>query len=478
MPTMMNSSNRPLIEEDETEYTPEEAALLMRLRVFITMRWLAIVGVIIATLTASTIFHVSFSTLPVYVICAFMALYNLVLLRQTQRLKVERSSLVVRRAMTYGNIHIFLDLAALTVLLHFTGGIENPFIFFFVFHVIIASMVLRYVAVYMLVTAAMAMVSLLVGLEYAGVIPHINLAGFAAPELYRDGSYILAILVALASVLYASTYMATTISGELRKRQRQVTQLRKQLLEEKTRELELASREVVKLEDDKSRFLNLLTIAAHDLKAPLSGIQSFLWVSLDRFSEEFTDKQRDMMERISQRINDLLNLISDLLDIPHIETAQMIREIEVISLREVVKRSIDDLSNSAKEKGIKLKVELPRSLPKICGSSPRLQQVVTNLISNAINYTPEGMVTVRITDHKTNLQVEVMDTGIGIPPDDLPRIFDDFFRASNVEVKGTGLGLSIVKRIIEAHGGKIWVESPCPESDTGSKFTFTLPKSS
>ena len=475
---MMNLSNRPLIEEDETEYAPEEAALLTRLRVFITMRWIAIVGVIIATLVASTIFHISFPTLPVYVICAFMALYNLVLLRQTQRLKVERTSLVVRKARTYGNIHIFLDLAALTVLLHFTGGIENPFIFFFVFHVIIASMVLRYATVYILATAAMAMVSLLVGLEYAGVIPHINLAGFAAPELYRDGIYILAILVALSSVLYASTYMATTISGELRKRQRQVIQLREQLLEEKTRELELASREVVKLEDDKSRFLNLLAIAAHDLKAPLSGIQSFLRVSLVRFSGEFTDKQRDMLERISQRINDLLNLISDLLDIPHIETAQMIREIKVISLREVVKRSIDDLRNSAKEKGIKLKVELPRSLPKIYGSNPRLQQVVTNLISNAINYTPEGMVTVRITDHKNNLQVEVMDTGIGIPPDDLPRIFDDFFRASNVEVKGTGLGLSIVKRIIEAHGGKIWVESPCPESDTGSKFTFTLPKSS
>ena len=71
-----------------------------------------------------------------------------------------------------------------------------------------------------------------------------------------------------------------------------------------------------------------------------------------------------------------------------------------------------------------------------------------------------------------------MDTGIGIPPEDMPRLFEDFFRASNVEAKGTGLGLSITKRIIEAHGGRIWVESPCPETDTGSKFSFTLPKPS
>jgi len=472
----MNFSNPPLLEEDVTEYAPEEAALLMRLGVFITMRWLAIVGIIMATLAASIIFHVRFSTLPVYAICAFIALYNLVLLRQTKRLKKEGTNLVIRMVRIHGNIHIFLDLVALTMLLHFTGGIENPFIFFFVFHVIIASVVLRYAAAYILATVAMAMVMLLASLEYTGVIPHINLAGFAAPKLYQEESYILAILVALASVLYASAYMVTTISGELRKRQRQILQLREQLLEEKTRELELTSKEVVKLEDDKGRFLNLLAVAAHDLKAPLSGIQSFLQVSLGRLSGEFTDKQRDMLERISQRINDLLNLIRDLLDIPQIETAQSMREKKVISLREVVKRSIDDLHNSAKEKGVKLKVELPRSLPKIYGSSTRLQQVVTNLISNAINYTPKGTVTIRISDHDTNLHIEVMDTGIGIPPDDLPRIFDDFFRASNVEVKGTGLGLSIVKRIIEAHGGKIRVESPYPGSDIGSNFIFTLPK--
>ena len=81
-----------------------------------------------------------------------------------------------------------------------------------------------------------------------------------------------------------------------------------------------------------------------------------------------------------------------------------------------------------------------------------------------------------MTDDNSVLRVEVADTGIGIPPEDMPQLFEDFFRASNVEVKGTGLGLSITKRIVEAHGGKIWVESPDPESGKGSKFTFTLPR--
>jgi signal transduction histidine kinase len=104
--------------------------------------------------------------------------------------------------------------------------------------------------------------------------------------------------------------------------------------------------------------------------------------------------------------------------------------------------------------------------------------VVTNLVNNAINYTPKGTVTVRVTEQGKELLVEVTDTGIGIPAEDMPRLFEDFFRASNVEIKGTGLGLSISRRIVEAHGGRIWAESPVPGTDGGSRFCFTLRKMS
>jgi signal transduction histidine kinase len=286
------------------------------------------------------------------------------------------------------------------------------------------------------------------------------------------------ILAALASLLYATTYMATAVSGELRKRQREVLQLRERLLQEKTGQLEQSSREIAKLAEEKARFLRFLSIAAHDLKAPLTAIQGFLWVMLGGFAGQINEKQKNMLERSTKRINELLNLISDLLDIPRIETGQIVQEMKEISLRQVIRDSIEGQRNLAKEKGLQLKVELPEALPKIRGSSPRLKQVVTNLVNNAIIYTPEGTVTVRIKELDKEIQVEVMDTGIGIPPQDLTRMFEDFFRASNVETKGTGLGLSIAKRIIEAHGGKIWVECPCPEYNRGSKFAFTLPKMS
>jgi len=462
--------------KEDYQYTPEEAALLMRRRIFIRLKWFAIGGVVVAILVASQVFHIGFPIIPVYIICAVMIAYNVFLVYQVRRLQAERPGLIIQKARTYGYINKVFDLAALTAILHFTGGIENPFIFYFVFHIIIASIILHYRTVYLLATSALMMVILLVGLEYAGVIPHNNLEGFAAPELYRQRTYIVAILVALATILYATAYMASAISGELRKRQREVVELRESLLAEKTGQLEQASIEIAKLEEERNRFLRFIGIAAHDLKAPLTAIQGFLWVMLGGFSGELNDKQKNMLARSTHRISELLNLISDLLDIPRIETGQVVQEMKVISLPEIIKGSCDELLERAEEKGIKLKVELPTNLPMVQGSIPRLQQVMTNLVTNAINYTSEGEITVRIIEENNDIKVEVMDTGMGIPPQELLHIFDDFFRASNVETRGTGLGLSISKRIIEAHGGSIYAESPCSESNTGSKFTFTLPK--
>jgi signal transduction histidine kinase len=459
-----------------TEHTPEEATLVMRLRVFTTMRWVAILGVIIVTLVAKYIFHIGFPTLPVYIICVFMALYNLVLILQVRELRKLPPERVIHRARQYVYVHILLDMLALIILLHFTGGMENPFVYFFVFHIVLASIGLNYRMVYLLSTVAIAMVSLLFGLEYAGIIPHVNLEGFVLPTRHQEPSRILAELVALAVLLYGTTYVATSIAGELRKRQRQVVGLRERLLEEKTGELKRASVSIAKLEEEKSRFLRFIGVAAHDLKAPLTAIQGFLWVILGGFAGEISEKQKNMLERSSHRITELMTLISDLLDIPRIETGQIVQEMREVSLRQIIRSSIEGQRNLAKEKGIKLKVEISEELPRIRGSDSRLQQVITNLVNNAINYTKEGTVTVRVQEQEKDLLVEVIDTGIGIPAADLPRLFEDFFRASNVETKGTGLGLSISRRIVEAHGGRIWVDSPCPETKTGSKFSFTLPK--
>jgi signal transduction histidine kinase len=255
-----------------------------------------------------------------------------------------------------------------------------------------------------------------------------------------------------------------------------LNQLKSDLLSQKTREVEEISTEVAKLEEEERRFVRFLRVVAHDLQAPLAATQTCLWDILDGYCGEITDEQRDMLERSTRRIDGLSTLIGDLLDIPRIETGQIVHEMKETSLNEVIERSVDELNNLAKEKGITLNVQLPQTLPRIYGSSLRLQQVVRNLISNAIKYSREGTVLVRAVEDDNYLRVEVIDSGIGILPEDLPLLFTDFFRGRNVETRGTGLGLSISKRIVEAHGGRIWAESPCPETGKGSQFSFTLPK--
>ncbi len=251
---------------------------------------------------------------------------------------------------------------------------------------------------------------------------------------------------------------------------------RAELYQSLDRDLAICRIERSNLEEQKKQFLRFISIAAHDLKAPLSAIQSFLGVMLGGFAGELNERQRHMMERSSNRISELLNLISNLLDIPRIEMGQLVQEMTEVSLVDVINSFAEEGSNLAQRKGIKFTVQIPQNLPCVNGSPTRLQQVVTNLVTNAINYTNEGEVVIRALDTNGEVLVEVVDTGCGIPPDDLPRLFEDFFRGSNVGPKGTGLGLSIAKRIVEAHGGRIWAESPCTETGRGSKFSFTLPK--
>jgi len=482
------------------ELTPEEAALIYRLGVFIKGRWIATGGVVIAALLATQVFNISFPLPPVLIICYAMAVYNFLLFLQARSLKAEASSSqqgldvtirrwlrlpkvtspLIEKARATGNIHIFLDLVALTALLHFTGGIENPFIFYFVFHVIIAGVLLHYRVAYGLATFAVFLATLLVGLEYFGVIPHVHLEGFTSATIYKQETYILGVLVSLATCLYASAYMVTNISGELRKRQRETVALKDSGLKVKTKELRDATRELVKLEKGREQLLSFLAIVAHDLKAPLSAVQSYLQLMVGGFAGEMADKHKHMLGRSSQRITELLNLISDLLDISRIESGHIVQEMDEISLSQVAQDSVENVRGLAEERKIRLKVEIPKPLHAIMASETRLKQVITNLLANAIKFTPDkGLIKLRITNTGSDTQVEVTDTGDGIGADDLPKIFNDFYRSDDTKKAGTGLGLSIAKRIVEAHGGRIWAESPNPEDKLGrgSKFTFILPKS-
>lgn len=219
----------------------------------------------------------------------------------------------------------------------------------------------------------------------------------------------------------------------------------------------------------KSDFVNAVS---HDLRSPLTAILGY--VELIERVGEVNEQQREFIRRVQISVRNITELINDLLDLGKIESGFDTRK-EVVALDAILKLTIEEMAKQAEEKALQLELSVEDNLPKVFGDPTRLRQLINNLVSNAVKYTPAGgKVSVSARAENEQLILQVSDTGPGIPPSDQPYIFDKFYRASNVptDTPGTGLGLAIVKSIVENHQGRIWVESTVGK---GTTFTVVLP---
>jgi signal transduction histidine kinase len=236
-----------------------------------------------------------------------------------------------------------------------------------------------------------------------------------------------------------------------------------------------AKSEIEKLEQDREMFLRFLSMVAHDLKAPVAAVESYLKVMLRGTPGPLTEKQETWLSRSISRLDSMTELISDLLDVSRLETGQITPEMETTTLNGVLMGCVETARGLADPGGVKIETEIESPFPAFFGSGRRLVQVINNLVSNAVRYTVEGgTIFIRARQEEGHLLVVVEDTGSGIKPEVMSKIFDDFFRGDQ-ETEGTGLGLSICKRIVELHGGRIWAESPVPGKAGGTRFSFTVP---
>ncbi len=221
-----------------------------------------------------------------------------------------------------------------------------------------------------------------------------------------------------------------------------------------------------------------LSIVSHELKRPLAAVENYLQILLGGYAGELSPKQKRLLERSTLRLSDLRNLISDILDFARIQPEQIRADFEWVEPSEIGSEAIEEVQLAASQNNIHLKAVAPTEFKSIVAARRRLKQVISNLLANAVKFSPEGStVTLSAHDEPDALVIEVIDEGIGIPPEDQEHIFDDFYRASNVaEYGGAGLGLSIAKKIIDAHEGGIEVESPYQSGKDGCKFTITIPR--
>jgi signal transduction histidine kinase len=234
---------------------------------------------------------------------------------------------------------------------------------------------------------------------------------------------------------------------------------------EKSRQLAVASQH-------KSQFLANMS---HELRTPLNAILGYTELTLDQIYGETPDKMRVVLERVQSNGKHLLGLINDVLDLSKIEAGELALSLSDYSIKDVVHSVFAAVESLATEKQLALKLDLPRDLPTAHGDERRLTQVLLNLVGNAIKFTDEGEVAIKAAATNGSYTLSVHDTGPGIAVSDQSKIFEEFQQADSSATKkkgGTGLGLSIARRIVEMHGGRMWVES---EVGQGATFFVTVP---
>lgn len=421
---------------------------------FITLRWIIVVGICITSLLANLVLRIDLPLTAILIIALSILLFNIGCVSFKK---------YVKSYDRFANIQISVDLVALVFLAHYTGGIESPIIFYYIFHVIIAAILLSRRACYLQTTFALILISVLSLLEYFNVLNHIQIKVLFPNTNYDNGMYLLSMLFFFITSLYVSASLATTVSNHLRKREKEVVILKNSISD--------AYKRLEAIDKEKSEFTFKVT---HELRSPLSAIQSLLKSIEDGYAGEISQKARDLIVRSEKRTSFLITLVNDLLALVAGKIGKPREgERKLIDINEAVNNTVRLMQEKAKAKELKLIINATPDPAYLSIVPDDLDIILTNLIDNAVKYTKQGG-TIKINNIITNkdIKVEISDTGIGIHKEDLNKIFDEFYRSGSakaLEPHGTGLGLSIVKNLINQYGVNIDVQS-----ELGKGTTFTV----
>ena len=299
----------------------------------------------------------------------------------------------------------------------------------------------------------------------------------AGTERIKSGDFGFAIHVGAMDEIGMLTDSFNAMARDLESYRKEIEEWNKELqnrVKVATGELQYTVNDLKEVDRLRSEFV---LIVSHDLRSPLATIQTCLKVVLDGRFGEVDEKQRDMVQRAEKQAKILLTMVEDLLDFSRIRVGRSLQKTEPLQLTEIIQEIVDSMSPRAADKSVTIALDVPSHVSPIYADRSNMERLFNNLISNAVKYNVVGgSITIKAMEDGDTVSVEISDTGIGIPSSDVARVFDIFHRANNaksVEGVGSGVGLSIVKQIVEAHGGKIRVQS---EEGKGSVFVVSLPK--
>lgn len=451
-------------------YTPRTAQLSYFLGMFVKLRWIAAGSSAVVIAFCQFVLGFDLPYGPLYGVVAAILSYNFFFFLYREKEthyspNDECTPARHRRALAVALTQTTFDQIALFLLLHFSGGLENPFVLLFLLHVVIAGLLYEPFAVALAAFNVSFAVFALGVTEKLGLLQHHHVFELLGDvEAMDNWLFVLGLPAALTLVVVVLSAFMVVIMNERSRRRDQILAL--------ARERERQNAKLLRVDNMRR---GLLAVATHDLKAPLAAVSSYLQTLSGGYTGSLTDKQLEIVERCQTRVDGLTKFIADILSLTAVERGEIREDLRFAEFSPLVSRVLEDHRVSAQSKDQRLRLSVADGLPEVLLAPERITQVIENLISNAIKYTPEGKdIDVGIETTSEWLVLSVADQGIGISAEDQSSLFQDFFRAPSVKKshEGTGLGLSVARRIVAAHAGVIEVSS---EPGHGSIFKVKLP---
>ena len=450
------------------EWAPEQPefweAIRRRNLWFIKLRYGAVVMLCIFLFLSIYIFRIKFTEtqlIAVFAITALILIYNTILHWLRRYIKLEAHSF---NPLYLSLMQMILDLSSVLLLVYFTGGIESPLYMLFVFHMIIGSLILPGAIVYTIAIVVVFLFVIMVSLEHTGVLIHHHVKGLLDFHLYDQIYFITAFLSTFAFMIFGSIYLSNGIARQLYKREKDLV--------ESIKKINLAEKE-------KQKYIMGIV---HELKTPIVAVASYIDIILQKFLGPIDETVEEKLIRAKNRTDEGIQMINDVLNVSKLNLYDKFDE-EEVDIKGLISGVIMRRKAYAESHLIKMKFNDERkNINKIRGDKFLLDIAISNLVGNAIKYGVDGgIVEIILKNDGNNIIVEVCDDGVGIPEEEKPKIFNDFYRAINVKkisTEGSGLGLSVVKKIIDRHEGSIKVKSPShlgKIGQPGSCFTIKLP---
>jgi signal transduction histidine kinase len=413
---------------------------------FIQIRYAAFLMLVAMFTIAIYIFELSLSKVQIYWsigISIAILFYNIILHVFRSRLKCTPGKF---NPLHYSLIQMILDLIALTLIVYFSGSIETPLYMLYIFHMIIGSLILPVRVIFVLASAMILTFSSIVVLEFFAIIPHYHIKEIYSAENVHNVRFILSSLGIFIFTIYTSVGITSRIAKRLYKREQQL----KETLEE-----------LNKAEEAKQKYIMAVV---HEIKSPIVAAQSIIEMVKQGYVGDVSKKVEEKLIRTIVRTEEALALINNIL---RISKLKLLGEVtfEKVDILNAINLVTDKKSESIQTKNIKYEIKDLRKEKDEIDSDPMLIELVfSNIIGNAVKYTPEnGEILIELMNENGFLQAIISDSGIGIPQNEIEKIFQQFYRATNLPSKkyeGSGLGLSLVKEIVERSNGKIEIKSP------------------